>query len=641
MRSLLIAFVCLAAGHAVAQQRDPASRVYEQASKSVFLIVIRSAAGEPIARGSGFLIADNKIITNQHVVREGNPFLDLGAVKLPLRIEKVDSINDLAIVTVDGELSVPALELSAAEPSPGTSIFAIGNPAGLEKSISSGVVAGIRQMSGRELIQISAPISPGSSGGPILNSKSEVIAVAVGILEEGQNLNFGVPSKFIQKLLSGATDQTDIPTLFTRVDDIFTNRNKGEYSAEPDSPWMKGQREMEGLLRQALALAGKNAPALKSVADKVLGFTFWTMDPTIAVDASERLVQIKPTSEAYSLLAESLQAAAGDETPTDKDSATRKKAERAIQSAFASTKQPTVEMYALLADILEDRELTAESKVAFLKAHEMAKARNDASQSSSALRGLIRTSASMSNNAENDRWFKALVDSGAVTEFDRDAQARRLYKRGDNKGAGDNFALAASAAWWSRYCDAATAYAVDNKDPDRILAMARACVANGANKKDSDSQLANAHRQIADVLNTRGVYEEALSQAREALVLLPQDAFEQDTLAEALTGLRRFQEAINAAKQAIRLSDGKYSWMHFRLGSAYFEIENWELSRQSFEKASQLNPKDAEAAYNVAICLVRLGLTRDAATWYEESLKRNPNQANRQEILTQIQALRK
>jgi S1-C subfamily serine protease len=182
----------------VAQQLDPASRVYEKASKSVFLIVIRSAAGEPIARGTGFLIADNKIVTNQHVVRDGIPFLDLGAVKLPLKVEKSDSVNDLAILTIDGELSVPALELSTIEPKPGTSIFAIGNPAGLERSISNGVVAGIRQMGGRELVQISAPISPGSSGGPILNSSSEVVAVAVGILEAGQNSTLQYPSNLFK-----------------------------------------------------------------------------------------------------------------------------------------------------------------------------------------------------------------------------------------------------------------------------------------------------------------------------------------------------------------------------------------------------------------------------------------------------------
>ena len=643
MRALFAALIPLMIGSfpAFSQQGDPASRVYEKASKSVFLIIIRSNTGEPIARGTGFLVSDGKIVTNQHVVRDGNPFLDLGPVKLPLKIEKTDAVNDLAILTVDGELSSPSLALATSDSTPGTSIFAIGNPAGLERSISNGVVAGIRQMNGRELIQISAPISPGSSGGPILNSQAEVVAVAVGILEAGQNLNFAVPAKFVRNLINGSAAPADIPTLFTRVDEIFANRAKGEYSADPDSPWMKDQREMEALLRQALSLAGKSAPALKSVADKVLDFGFWAMDPTIAVAASERLVQIKPSAESYVLLARSLQTAAGSETPNDKDSATRKRAEKAIRSAFTSTKQPTIEMYALLADILEDRELTAESKAAFSKAYDMSKAKSDSGGAGSAIRGLIRTSIAMSNNAEGDRWFKTLVDSGLVTEFDRDSQARRLWARGDNKAAGDNFALAASATWWTRYCDAATAFTIDGTDPDRVLAMSRACIENGANKKDSDVRLAIAHRQIADVLNTRGVYEEALSHAREALALQPQDAFDQDTLGEALAGLRRFQEAINASKQAIRLSDGKYAWMHFRLGSAYFNTENWELARQSFEKAAQLDPKDAEAAYNVAICLVRLGLYRDAADWYENCLRRNPNQANRQDILNRIQSLRK
>ena len=128
--------------------------------------------------------------------------------------------------------------------------------------------------------------------------------------------------------------------------------------------------------------------------------------------------------------------------------------------------------------------------------------------------------------------------------------------------------------------------------------------------------------------------------AREAAGINPNDAFFQDTLADSFNSLRRFQEAINAEKQALRLSDGKYAWMHFRLGISYFDTENWEAARQSFEKAAQLDPKDGDAAYNVALCLVRLGFYRDAASWYEEVLRRSPNHPERQEILSSIQALR-
>jgi tetratricopeptide (TPR) repeat protein len=150
---------------------------------------------------------------------------------------------------------------------------------------------------------------------------------------------------------------------------------------------------------------------------------------------------------------------------------------------------------------------------------------------------------------------------------------------------------------------------------DQELEMARTCIAQGVSKKNSEKRLAFAHSQIADVLNGRGVYEESLNHIREALTIDPDNAFYQDTLANSLSGLRRFQEAITAAKNAIRLSDGKYSWMHFTLGSAYFDVQNWELSKQSFEKAAELDKTDFAAA-----------------NWFEEALRRDPNNSKRADI---------
>jgi tetratricopeptide (TPR) repeat protein len=153
--------------------------------------------------------------------------------------------------------------------------------------------------------------------------------------------------------------------------------------------------------------------------------------------------------------------------------------------------------------------------------------------------------------------------------------------------------------------------------------------------------LSFAHIEIASVLNQRGVYQEALNSAREASVLDPSNAWAFDAQAEALLGLRRFQEAMNASNQAIRLSDGKYSYMHFKLGSAYFELGNYEFARQSYEKAAELNPSDDAAPYNVALCFARLGFNHDAARWYAEVLRRNPNHPEKQEILNRIQVLRR
>ena len=78
-----------------------------------------------------------------------------------------------------------------------------------------------------------------------------------------------------------------------------------------------------------------------------------------------------------------------------------------------------------------------------------------------------------------------------------------------------------------------------------------------------------AHRLIASILNDRGVYDEAVSHAKEAIQLDSSDARAHHQLAKALNSLRRFTEAVAEAKTSLRLSDGKYAEMHFELGSAY------------------------------------------------------------------------
>jgi len=83
----------------------------------------------------------------------------------------------------------------------GDEVYAIGNPEGLEATLSQGIISGIRQLGGNRYFQISAPISHGSSGGTILDKSGEVIAVAVGVLGSGQNLNFAIPISEVAALI--------------------------------------------------------------------------------------------------------------------------------------------------------------------------------------------------------------------------------------------------------------------------------------------------------------------------------------------------------------------------------------------------------------------------------------------------------
>lgn len=80
--------------------------------------------------------------------------------------------------------------------------------------------------------------------------------------------------------------------------------------------------------------------------------------------------------------------------------------------------------------------------------------------------------------------------------------------------------------------------------------------------------------------------------------------------------------------------------MHFALGSAYFDTQDWRNAEQSFRKAAELDQKDDDAAYNVAICLLKQDYYRDAANWFEEVLRRNPQHKAKADILERIRNLR-
>jgi tetratricopeptide (TPR) repeat protein len=188
-------------------------------------------------------------------------------------------------------------------------------------------------------------------------------------------------------------------------------------------------------------------------------------------------------------------------------------------------------------------------------------------------------------------------------------------------------------------CEAGVSYFYAGKI-DEALQTERRCI-ELASVKDATPQLATAHRLLSDMLESRGVYDEAGNHARQAITLAPENPAAHDNLARALVGQRRFTEAIASSKTAIRLSDGKFSWMHFTLGDAHFELKQWPEAVQAFTKAAELNPKDSSAAYNVAVSYYNSRYYSEALKWYREALQRNPNSTNKEEILRMIEQLSK
>jgi len=175
---------------------DPTSRTYDRT------IVIRTM----VAVGSGFFVRENVVATNAHVVKGalGGHARSVVGAREAYDIDgilAIDEERDLALVRVSGLKARPLPLGEASQIGVGDEVYAVGSPQGLEGTFSPGIVSGLRTWKNGTLLQITAPISRGSSGGPILNRRGEVVGIAVGTLSQGQNLNFAVSVAHLRALL--------------------------------------------------------------------------------------------------------------------------------------------------------------------------------------------------------------------------------------------------------------------------------------------------------------------------------------------------------------------------------------------------------------------------------------------------------
>ena len=161
--------------------------------------------GEKLSRGSGFFVDTDRIVTNRHVI-EGAYRAEIhsstGAVFPVKGVLAVDAEGDLALLKIDVPATqVRPLPLDKTSPQEGESVVVIGNPLGLEGSVTNGIVSAVRDIPtfGR-IIQITAPISAGSSGSPVVNMQGQVIGIATLQITGGQSVNFAIPSERISQL---------------------------------------------------------------------------------------------------------------------------------------------------------------------------------------------------------------------------------------------------------------------------------------------------------------------------------------------------------------------------------------------------------------------------------------------------------
>lgn len=203
---ILVPVACVFAGTAGAQEITPSSsteQLFARVNGSVCTIVSVDEDENLVRRGSGFILKESRLlVTNAHVLA-GFEDAEVKCGGQRARIEKITNYDgeiDLVLART-GPLDVEGLELSTrTEIRPGTQVYAFGSPYGLEGTISPGLTSTPRNIMGQTYLQISTPISSGSSGGPVTDETGAVVGVTVATLEVAQNINFALPASAISAL---------------------------------------------------------------------------------------------------------------------------------------------------------------------------------------------------------------------------------------------------------------------------------------------------------------------------------------------------------------------------------------------------------------------------------------------------------
>jgi tetratricopeptide (TPR) repeat protein len=209
---------CASVSSQIVRPSLTAREIAQKTLPSVVIVVVKNSSGKVQGFGSGFFVRSDIVATNYHVIDDATQtsqlFIRFPKSKLEYKVLRLSAIHvkdDLALLNVGnfGQSVTPLALGESYKMAVGDVVYAAGNPEGLTGTFSQGIISGRRQINEAWYIQISAPISHGSSGGPVLNENGEVIGVAAAGLEEGQNLNFAVPSSSLKSLMGRSVDSID------------------------------------------------------------------------------------------------------------------------------------------------------------------------------------------------------------------------------------------------------------------------------------------------------------------------------------------------------------------------------------------------------------------------------------------------
>ena len=298
MKSLLLTLLILGSLVSRAQAQDHLPDLVRRIKPSAVAIETYDVRGEKLSRGSGFFVDVDRVVTNRHVIENAyraEVHSYNGSIYPVKGVVAVDAEGDIALLKVDAPPNqVRPLLLDKTSPQEGESIVVIGNPFGLEGSVTNGIVSAVRDIPtfGR-IIQITAPISPGSSGSPVVNMQGQVIGVATLQITGGQSINFAIPSERISQLQSGAllslADLVAASGRNKRAKAVQAFRDGLSFLSKDDCekalPYFEKAVESDGNYAEAWAQTGFCREKLGRHGE--------------AIEASKKAVSLRPSAESY------------------------------------------------------------------------------------------------------------------------------------------------------------------------------------------------------------------------------------------------------------------------------------------------------------------------------------------------------
>lgn len=184
-------------------QAESPAMVFSRVSNSV--VLIRAETPRGTVQGSGVIVGKGQVVTNLHVIS--------GATKIVVSLKGKEAIatvsatsaqaRDLAVLAVDALEGARVTVRASTDLVVGERVFAVGNPRGYEQSLTEGLVSALRKEGDAFVIQTSAAISPGSSGGGLFDTRGRLIGITTKTRTDGQSLNFAHPVEWVTALLNG------------------------------------------------------------------------------------------------------------------------------------------------------------------------------------------------------------------------------------------------------------------------------------------------------------------------------------------------------------------------------------------------------------------------------------------------------